>query len=249
MLTIRKEQMAAIRRGRRDSFVEELRAHVERFFPGDARVLGEAQLRTVLELGLDRAALHGIRQKGQTAQYVSLMFMLGSFFDEDPQLPWAAAALGPEEAPAGPRLEALQQHVKAHLREVAGPKGDRYRRALARVRRTPFEAYFADGLRDLTVRSIARRLYPEKLGRLGDLRPLIALAEETAARHGLPVSGDGALCGPALMLLLGAHFDRDPIHPWAAEVLETDLPPREKAEALHRQALGRIDLYFPGKEP
>ena len=43
----------------------------------------------VARLGIGRAARHGLDTDHDIFVYVTLMMMLGSYFDEDPQLPWA----------------------------------------------------------------------------------------------------------------------------------------------------------------
>lgn len=244
MLTIRNAQMAALRHASRDHFLGQLGVHLAHYFPADVRVLDAAQLSAVMELGIGRAAEYGLALAGQTAHFVSLMFMLGSHFDQDPQLPWAAAALNAPGTQAGARLQQLHAAAKSHLHAISGPTGAIYRAALVTARRLPFEAFQADRLSDDAIRAIATRIHPEKYHRIPDIAAVLALAHAKAAQHGLPAGGDGALCGATLMLLLGSHFDRDPIHPWAAEVLARDLPPGAKSLALHQQALTRLERYF-----
>lgn len=244
MLKIREAQLDALDSARRAELFTVVRAHIARFFPDDARVLGAEALDRVTELGWERTARHGLELTGHFAHYVGLMFLLGSGFDEDPQLSWAGTILGDRAGDAEGRLAALHTRARAHVRAVAGPRGDRYRRALAEARRAPFSAFHAGALAEGPVRALTSALHPEKHACIADVGPLVALAHEKAAQHGLPMQGEGALCAVALMFLLGAHFDRDPIHPWAAEVLAMDVPPPIKASALRDRALARLDVYF-----
>lgn len=44
-----------------------------------------------MRYGLQRAESRNLQTERDAYLYLALMFMLGSLFDEDPQLPWAAA--------------------------------------------------------------------------------------------------------------------------------------------------------------
>ncbi len=102
MLVIRKSQMEVFETIAARRFEEGLLDHFRAFFPQHAAVLGEAQLQRVLRYGLQRAESRGLGTERGIYLYIALMFMLGSRFDEDPQLPWAAREVK-EEKPASPK--------------------------------------------------------------------------------------------------------------------------------------------------
>jgi hypothetical protein len=171
------------------------------------------------------------------------MFLLGSRFDEDPQLPWASRCLA-QRGDIDARLSALGMEVRAYVHTVAGNTGERYRRAFAAARRLPAEAYAAWAIDDGSVLALMETLHPEKLAYLDDLGELVSLAKDKARTHALPLTGRGALVIVANMVLLGSHFDLDPIHPWAGEVLTGSLDPAGKATALRERGLEELSLYF-----
>lgn len=246
MLTIRKDQRPAFRAAMRKNFESDMVAQLREDFPEDCEVLGEDQVRRVIDLGVDRAAAHGFETRGDVCDYIVMMFIIGSYFDEDPQLPWAAEVLR-DEGEAGPSatMEALYARANEYLGRVAGEDGEYYRKALLRARRMTFESLARPGSGNMSheIRPFLRRLYPEKHGELADssLRRMGNLGQASATRYGIGTP-EGTLVYVALMFMLGSHFDRDPQHPWAGEVLQdrattsADL----KARRLQEAAMARL---------
>lgn len=105
MLVMRKSQMEAFENLAARRFEAGLSDHVRAFFPHHAAALGDAQLQKVLRYGLQRAESRGLKTERGVYLYIALMFLLGSRFDQDPQLPWAARAVELEQpAPATPEV-------------------------------------------------------------------------------------------------------------------------------------------------
>lgn len=104
MLVMRKSQMEAFENVAVQRFEEGLLDHLQTFFPQHAATLGETQLGRVARYGLQRAESRGLKTERAVYLYVALMFVLGSRFDEDPQLPWAAREVE-EEKPASSKPE------------------------------------------------------------------------------------------------------------------------------------------------
>ncbi|HRF61751.1 MAG TPA: hypothetical protein PK708_02445 [Candidatus Competibacter sp.] len=98
MLVMRKSQMEAFEHVAAQRFAEGLLDHFQTFFPQHAAVLGNAQLQRALRYSLQRAESRGLGTERAVYLYIALMFMLGSGFDEDPQLPWAAREVEAEKA-------------------------------------------------------------------------------------------------------------------------------------------------------
>ncbi|HRD67139.1 MAG TPA: hypothetical protein PKY50_13420 [Candidatus Competibacter sp.] len=113
MLVMRKSQMEAFENVVAQRFEEGLLDHLRTFFPQHAATLGETQLGRIARYGLQRAESRGLKTERAIYLYVALMFVLGSRFDEDPQLPWAAREIE-EEKPAPPKPE-----VAAEARDAA----------------------------------------------------------------------------------------------------------------------------------
>ncbi|MCB1826409.1 MAG: hypothetical protein KDJ54_18265 [Candidatus Competibacteraceae bacterium] len=104
MLVIRKSQVKVFEQVAAQRFEAGLLDHLRTFFPEQAAALGTAQLGKVVRYGLQRAESRGLRTERGLYLYLALMFMLGSAFDEDPQLAW----MPPLQPPAPPPAEEPQ---------------------------------------------------------------------------------------------------------------------------------------------
>ena len=250
MLHIRKEQMRALNAYMRENFVDEMVAYLREHFPQDCDVLGQAQTRRVIDLGIDRAAEHGLEIKGDVCNFITLMFSLGSYFDEDPLLPWASEVLeGKEENSPSAMMDDLYAKATEYLNRVAGDNGQYYRTALLRARERSFESLAETNTGNLTrdIRSCLSSLYPQQYNALAksSLKSLMELGQASAGRYGVGTH-EGILLYVHLMFLIGSHFDRDPLHPWAAAVLEDEsvTDPQQKARKLYEAAMARLDHAF-----
>jgi hypothetical protein len=236
---IRDAQITALKRVRRDRFIDKLTSHLGTYFPAERRVLGPMQMRTVCEVGLVRANAHGLLAAGDACRYVTLMFFLGSHFDRDPQLPWAADALASKRGTPGARMDRLYAVATAHIAQISGSGGELYTRALLRARRLPFEALAA------RIDGILRHILPEKYEAIGSggREALLALAraKATAAAFTTP---EGQALNAILMFLLGAHYLDDPLHPWAAEALAPNLTGDRRARHLYESARATLDMFL-----
>ena len=206
MLIIRAAQEQVFERRAQRLFEDDLGALVSRRFPVDAELLGEPGLRRVVAFGMERASRRGLSIRGDVAGYVCLMFVLGSRFDEDPQLPWARRALSASPG----RLGTLLADAAGHVRRTAGPKGEAYTRVLLRVLHTPWPGFRAEPPGPGSGASTPprwRRFGPHAFALVRQL------GRELAGRHGLDIGHGAALCA-GLMLALGTGFATDPLQPW-----------------------------------
>jgi hypothetical protein len=96
MLKIRKEQYEELGKISLKRFEDNMVEHIKEFFPENYDALGETVVRKVIEYGVERAEAHGFETEPDVNMYIDLMFLLGSHFDTDPQLPWAAEILQEE---------------------------------------------------------------------------------------------------------------------------------------------------------
>jgi hypothetical protein len=250
MLTIRKEQNDALRQIPHKVFENSMLAHVRKYFPEDCKILGEAHTRKVITFGITRAESYGFNTAGETCRYISLMFMFGSRFDEDPQLPWAMQVLQ-DKAISTPwaRMNHLYDKALDFLERVAGANGEYYKRSLLKIRSQSFETFTKAGAGNLAqnLRSFLAGLYPQKYHELDAARieNLIELAQSSAGKAGL-VTQQGIFVYAGLMFLLGSHFDSDPLYPWAAAVLEDGSinDPVLKGHRLFEKAMYRLEQYL-----
>jgi len=242
MLILRSEQLAAMRAAR---LRQNVLADVHLQFGEDCRILGPDLVESAIALGVARARRHGFLRTAEVRRWVRLMFLLGSYFDEDPLLPWAAAILDDARAssPAA-RMHDLYGAAGTFLRDTAGADGRRYQAALLRIRRTGFD--------ELTRGDPARtlyRLYPayyRSLSRrtLGD-----ALARSAARVQAHGLGPESMSCWLVLTCMAGTHVERDPLYAWITPALQASAPPDDKARRLHRLVMDHLDRYALFRRP
>ena len=93
VLTIRKEQMRALESSMLQRFEVRMAGHLKRFFRDHCHALEEAQIRSAIQHGMERAKTYGIVTERNICKYLNRMFIFGRDFDSEPQMPWAAEIL------------------------------------------------------------------------------------------------------------------------------------------------------------
>ena len=247
MLVIRKEQLKAFSDSMVKNFEDTMLSILREDFAEACEVLGEAQTRRVIKLGMSRASMHGFEARGDMCDYIALMFRLGSYFDEDPLLPWAAYELeGKEGVSVSSIMNNLYSEAMDYLDRTAGENGENYTSALQRLRELSFEYFTEIDSGDLhqDTRTFLTMLYPERYVETAQesLRSALDLGKASATKHGMG-TGAGIILYIGAMFMLGSHFDRDPLYPWACDILRdtTMSTPNTKAQRLHEAFVARID--------
>src|SRR3954451_2548178 len=87
MITLRADQMAAMRKPITQAFEVEMAKHLRDFSPEHSAGIGEENLALVIHTGLDRAFACGFTTRGPARFYLELMFLFGGSFETDPQMP------------------------------------------------------------------------------------------------------------------------------------------------------------------
>jgi hypothetical protein len=90
-------------------------AMLEKLFPQKYRTVGEQLLRGVVTDGVQQASTYGITTRRGQLLFIGLMFMFGSGFDTDPQLPDLAAALRDSELTEQAKVEKLRQTALTYV--------------------------------------------------------------------------------------------------------------------------------------
>lgn len=250
MIAIRPDQMDAFAEAALKNFENSMVDHVRQFLPRHLEILGEPTVRQVIRLGIDRGSVYGLISQHDLCLYITLMFLLGSSFDEDPQLPWADTILSDESIlDNAQRTEQLYDEAVDFLDKAAGNENEYQMRALVTLRKHPIQETWKPGPGSLEDRILAqlRDVWPQKCERVGDgpLRLLIHRGIEAARSHQL--AGElGALIYVGLMFLLGSGFDADPQYPWAAAVLNDTSAAGQatKAGRLYEAAMAYLDQWL-----
>jgi hypothetical protein len=232
--------MQAFEKAALAEFERRMLGYVADGFARQTSLLGPAQMRRVIALGRERAERRGHKTEREIYLYLTLMLMLGSWFDEDPQLVWAAEMLDDRSIRHAPaRLNRVHGAAMDYLDAVAGENNEHLIKALVRIRDfdpASTATIPADRFEDEMVRTLSR-FHPQKADRQGEeaTRTIVRQAGALARRHSL--AGQSAVCLLAgLAFMLGAGFHRDPQFPWAQESLE-----RGDAARLHKHALAYLD--------
>jgi len=254
VLTIRKEQMKVLSDDMRPSLVDPLASHLRGYFPGQCEILGDTPLRKTIELGLENAARYDLLSEREVFLYLSLMFMLGSFFDADLQLPWAAPILNKSRFPDGhAKVQALYDAAMDYLDRTVGEDEAEHLKVLLRVKKLDpdraakqVQADFSSGMIGLF-----REVHPKKAALLGNgvLEKLIADGSESALRYGI-VGERGRMVYLLHMFIIGSGFDRDPQFPWAEAILtDTALSGEgERVDRLHQAAMDHLNRSLEATE-
>ena len=244
MLQIRPSQKEVFRQVALGRFAAEMVAHAQEFSPKLCGVLGEEQVRAVVQRALDGGDRYKFTNRGPLRLYVELTFLYGGSFDTDPQYPWAAKILrrsGDQMA----RAQELYEQVLAYQQAVSGPGGMHTRRALTSLqvflRHDP--VFTADGYA-MEIRRGLQRVFPEKMIYLGDdaVTGLIHESNVEARRWRLP-PGTGEALLAVLKFSFGHGCTDDLLYPWIARTLQDEriADPAARTERLQRKAVTWLD--------
>lgn len=69
--------------------------------------VGDEQMLKAVRFGITQARNHGFTFRGPVQLYLELMLLFGSYFDTDPQYPWAAAILARQDS--GSQMQRAEQ--------------------------------------------------------------------------------------------------------------------------------------------
>jgi hypothetical protein len=241
MWTIRQEQNEAFRQYHLKKFEDEMVIHLGKFAPNHWQILGEPTGRQVIQLGLAQAKKYGLTNSGPVRFYLELMFMFGSYFDTDPQYPWASTVLkDPEPIDQMVRADRLFDALNDYIPQVPGPKHENVIAALQRLDATPVEKIAKRGepLDDSAFQTLCV-IYPQTCDYLGEprIRAIIQRSFEFAHTHGF-TSSKGKLLMVGLTFFMGHGFPNDPLCGWIARRLDANRfpDPAKRTDELYAKA-------------
>ncbi len=245
MLKIRNEQKSVLRTAVLLNFENKMVRHLQEFTPIQSKALGEEGLRNVIRLGVGRAEKYGLNNHDPVRFYLELMFMFGSDFDTDSQLPWAAQILtDPEMKHQTERVDRLYDKTMDYVDEVAGPDYEYARVSLERASRQSYKKLTVSrGDLGADIMTLLKRIYSQKCVHVGDpvLLSLIPRGKKLAEQYSIS-SEAGVTLFVWCMFMLGQGFDSDPQFPWVEEILkDQDIKdPDKRMKMLHSKCI----VYF-----
>jgi hypothetical protein len=235
MPQIRREQLQAFEQPSPDTFTAGMLEHLRQHFPRHAELFGERALRDVIEEGRKRAGAHGFTTRHELYLYIDLMVMLGSGFDTDTQLPWAAELLAGD----GPqRIERLYGRAMEHLDRVVGPNQVfplRTYSRLARLSWEDLEVRFQHSPAAEAAEQLLAVLWREKCDEIGwpAVRHVVTASQALAAERGVP-SAPGVAAFAAYLFVFGHHVHRDPLYTAISGALDSEDAKRQPLAGLRR---------------
>ena len=221
MLLLKGSQVAALKHSSLTRFVEEMADHCAEFSPNLCRTLKRSELTSAVRLTIDNASTYGFTRRGPVRLYIDATLLLGSYFDTDPQYPWAQEVLADDNVDQMRRAEVLCERLGEYGGAVGGPGNAHARAALERM--SDFSGASVGPCEDLQavlLRNFAA-LYPEKYAYVGvdSLRRLAGDAI-AGARSLLGCTGSrSCMLMFALMSAFGHQCHRDPLYPWILRAL------------------------------
>lgn len=240
MLKIRDEQIKAMADAALQNFEKEMVQHIKEFAPKHSEVIEDEGVREVVRLGIERAGDYGFTKRGPIRFYIELMFMFGSDFDTDFQMPWAEGVLTNDLIKDEmERADFLHEKMLEYLKQVAGENDEYSLKALRKLTKARMENYkVAGGNFNKHTLMALRDIHPQKCEYLGEelLKTLIERARDRAKKHSVTSEKGNALY-VALMFALGHGFAGDALFPWVKTTMEDDsIPdPNKRAERLEKK--------------
>ena len=223
MLTIRQDQAEAFRQYHLQKFEDEMVEHLKKTQVEHWKVMGEADGRKVIRLGIEQAAKNGFTRRGPVRFYIDLMFTFGSFFDTDPQYPWAGTALSkPEGFDEAVIADRLFTAMSDYYVKVVDPEREHLRAGVQELMKNRVDDVLQSGvnLEELILQTL-RSVCPIRYDYSGEsvLRGLIQRGFELAQQYDL-ATDKGKVLMATLTFAVGHGFYKDPLNGWIVRRLE-----------------------------
>jgi hypothetical protein len=227
------------------NFEGQMCEHLMKFSPVHCPALGEPVVRDIVRLGIKRAGNYGFTSRGSVRFYIELMIQLGTDFDSDPMLAWAASTLtAGEPATSEERASLLYDRAMNYLDAVLGPKYEYEKQALSRTERlTSHDLSRLSEVSGEDLLTALHTIHPQKFDYAGEVavRKIIGAGVEQAHLHSI-ADPRGFIVLTALLYAFGHHCVTDPQFPWIAASL-TDKGQRDAAgniEYLFARSIGYV---------
>lgn len=231
MLVIRTEQTEVLAAAAMRTFEERTYMHLQRYFPRHCLLLGEEQMHCVIQMGWQKAKSYDLTAECCVRSYIEFMCLLGSGFDTDPLLPWAARILNDKvtfgQVERGDRLydqtwDYIDYISRDYLDTTGKPTTERFMDEIRSLRQgrndVLTQSAYPNFAHDLTWR--IKTFFPAKCQYVGEqrVRNLIARGVEMARTYGI-TTDRGITLFTLLLFVLGNGFADDPLLPWAKATL------------------------------
>ena len=191
-------------------------------FPEHCAILNQEQLREAINYGMERADRYGLNTEESAFWYLSLMFMLGSNFDEDEQIPFIRPILNSPGAPES-RVLRLYDEVMEYFERIHEQNDYEHVRGVLRAKRQDFSTLEQrlEPDYDTSMIRLLKNLQPLKCKELGKdgIIDFIHRGIESAKLLGFATLKGFAL-HTVLRFYLGEGYYEDPLYPWIGNLAE-----------------------------
>ncbi|MBN2592658.1 MAG: hypothetical protein JXA81_04050 [Sedimentisphaerales bacterium] len=250
MLKIRKEQNDELAKVALKRFEDDMVIHIKKYFPKYYEIMGEPTVRKVIQYSIEKAETYGFTTERDVCLYINLVFLLGSNFDTDLQIPWAAATLKDETITDSViRINKIYEIAMDYLDRVNGKNNLYLALALRKIREVPFGEFSNAVLENVDQKVISqlKNIWPEKCQHLGNSisHQLVQRGIESARRYN--ITGEkGLVLYIGLMFMLGSGFDHDPQFTWTTAVLKNKdlIEQTPKIERLYTESMTFLNKWL-----
>jgi hypothetical protein len=251
-MNVSNQQLRQLGQARFQMFTNEMVEHAKTYFPENVAAAGEPAIRETIALCIRRSKPYGITSTRNICLWLNAALVWGSFFDIDPQLPWAQAILADPRFPDPTmRINALSDASEAAWNELAGPDQSALTQCFGRILQAPDRVYNiivgGDGEAFL---QLLRELYSTKAAAVGPLgvRELVARARAVLTPQGLSRTPLEVMLS-FLMFLFGAGVAQDPQLPWLDRILDdTDRYLEGKLRDTWARTCSHLNLFLSHSE-
>jgi len=253
MLTIKKEQEKKFFDASFTSFENAMLSHVMTYYPNHYLMMKEPAIRQTIRVAFARAGKYGFDTQRNVCQYLNIMLILGSGFDQDPQYPWAEAMLKDTKvSDPTKKIDGISDKTLEVFGHISGAHHKHLNKALLNFcnnSKELFDRIQQSRLSDAP--SILEEIFPRKAEIVGgeSLQLLLNQASEKSKTYGITLD-QNTLVLLVFMFLSGAGFDKDPQFPWASEILaDQSLNQDQKIKAIWEQAVSSLTSFMTKYSP
>ncbi|HED35949.1 MAG TPA: hypothetical protein ENJ08_17270 [Gammaproteobacteria bacterium] len=248
MLVIRNEQLKALGRGPLKKYEALLVQYFFKCFSLECNHLGKDKLMCFIRLGIFKASEYGYETQKQVLYFLTIMFILGAYFDEDPLYFWVKEKLIDEHhADLDIRIQTTYSDIINYLEDTLGEGDSKFLRALVRFKKTDIVDLSDFDGSDLE-HSLMRDLwhcYPEKYKWHGDksIYSLVSQQLKIADKYNIS-SYKGKAILVSIAFMVGNGFIKDPLQSWAGKIFNNEYPCTDDTTVnnLYNAAISQIKL-------
>lgn len=204
-------------------------AHLAEFSPAKFKEAGTHGVRALVGQILPRCQTYGLRRWDSVRLFLETSVLLGSFFDSDPQYQWATRILTDPALQTGEcRAERLFQCLQSYLFLVVGDKRQLQLAALDRALNLDVAHLQGHAWLPSHAVQLINHLYPEKVSFAGGdaIEQSVSGSDKDAADL-IADSSKSAYLVAGMRIAFGRGFFRDPMIPWASQLLKIHRESRE----------------------